>query len=209
MTAIKLAALCLVFFLSACGTRQPVVYKTESYFLPAIGSTSTKGVGESMIKKYTGVLVPDYIDIHEDVLLDKYRLPADRYAYQDDNAYGEWFRNKDRSVYFFAKKSDGMLCDATAKTETCSRAKYTIQKKISDVVQNSFQQTLIYNGKIGNRITIGYREFSNNLAREAFSNNVDYDLNESPVIGYKGARFEIIKATNTEITYRVIAGFSD
>lgn len=209
MTAIKYAAIGALLFISACGSKQPIVYKTESYFIPAIGTTSTKGVGESMIKKYTGVLVPELIDVNEDVLIGGFKLPAGRYAYQDENSYGEWFKNSDRSVYFFAKKSDGKLCDANAKQEICSAAKYSIQKKLSDVVQSSFQQTIIYNGRIGNRITIGFREFSNNMAREAFNNNVDYDLNESSIIGYKGARFEIVKATNTEITYKVLAGFSD
>lgn len=72
---------------------------------------------------------------------------------------------------------------------------------------DSLQQTLLYNGKIGNRITLAYRELQNNIARPAFSNSVEYDLSESNVIGYKGARLEIIKATNTEITYRILSDF--
>ena len=69
---------------------------------------------------------------------------------------------------------------------------------------DSFQQTLIYSGKLGNKIKIGYREFSNNQARPAFNNDVEYDLSESAVIGYKGARLEIVGATNETIKYRVI-----
>lgn len=72
---------------------------------------------------------------------------------------------------------------------------------------NHFQQTLIYSGKIGNRITIGYRESSGSMARPAFSNDVSYDLSESRIVGYKGARLEVIDATNTEITYKVLNGF--
>lgn len=68
-------------------------------------------------------------------------------------------------------------------------------------------QTLLYNGKIGNKVTFAYRETQNNLARPAFNNSVEYDLSESSVVRYKGAQIEIIKATNTEITYCLIAGF--
>jgi len=58
-----------------------------------------------------------------------------------------------------------------------------------------------------NRIALGYREFSGDIARLAFSNELSYDLSESAILGYKGARIEIIKATNTELTYKVISGF--
>lgn len=71
----------------------------------------------------------------------------------------------------------------------------------------SFQQTLIYNGRVGNRINIGYREFSNSLARPAFNNNVEYDLSSSKTIGYKGASIEVINADNSSITYRVLSTF--
>jgi hypothetical protein len=73
---------------------------------------------------------------------------------------------------------------------------------------NSLQQSLIYSGKMGTRLRIGYREFSGNLARPAFNNDVEYDLTESSVIGYKGARIEVIEATNEHIRYRVIRTFN-
>ncbi|EJI85939.1 hypothetical protein AEST_10210 [Alishewanella aestuarii B11] len=47
------------------------------------------------------------------------------------------------------------------------------------------------------------------MARAAFSTDVEYDLNESNIIGYAGARLEVISATNTEITYKVLKHFSE
>ena len=73
---------------------------------------------------------------------------------------------------------------------------------------DGFQQTLLYSGRIGNKINISYREFSNNVARPAFNNDVEYDLGESMTIGYKGAEIEIIEATNRMIKYRVIRNFN-
>ncbi len=73
---------------------------------------------------------------------------------------------------------------------------------------NNFQQTLIYSGKIANKVNFGYREFSKDVARPAFNNDVEYDLDVSRIIGYKGARLEIIEATNELIKYRVLANFN-
>lgn len=72
---------------------------------------------------------------------------------------------------------------------------------------DSFQQTLIYSGKVGNIIRMGYREFSNNRARPAFNNDVEYDLGDSTTIGYKGARIEILEATNEHIKYKLLQNF--
>jgi hypothetical protein len=83
--------------------------------------------------------------------------------------------------------------------------RHTKRLSLSD---DSFEQTLIYSGKVGDKIKIGYREFSNSQARPAFNNDVDYDLSESKVIGYKGARIEVVEATNQYIRYRVIQNFN-
>ena len=70
--------------------------------------------------------------------------------------------------------------------------------------KDSFIRELIYTGIAKNTITVVYREFSNDLVRPAFSQELKYDLSEGNVIGFKGARFEVIKATNTEIRYKVL-----
>jgi hypothetical protein len=187
--------------LSGCGSRP--IYSTESYTFPEIGTVATRGVGDSLIRKDTGFLLPEAIDIKENSIVGKHKLPKGLYEYSAYNSTGIWFYA--REEYFFLRKSDKFIC--IEKTYECAQIPYSMEMKISSLSANSFQQTLLYNGKIGNKITLGYREFSNNLARAAFSNNVDYDLSESTLVGYKGARLEIIKATNTEITYRVLVGF--
>ncbi len=82
-----------------------------------------------------------------------------------------------------------------------------IKTTVKSVDENEFQQTLIYNGMVGKKINVAYREFSNKMARAAFSNDVEYDLSQSKIIGYKGAKIEVLNATNENITYRVISNF--
>ena len=111
-----------------------------------------------------------------------------------------------RGKLFLFKKdaSTNMVCLSRSQ---CADADYSIGK-VTTYSQARNQQTLIYSGKIKNRVTLGYREFVNETARPAFSNDLDYDLAESKVLGYKGARLEVVKASDTEIAYKVVAGFN-
>ena len=83
-------------------------------------------------------------------------------------------------------------------------------KKTDEVVvsNNNYRRVLLYSGKVGNKLKMSYREFSSDFARPAFNTEVEYDLNENNVIGYAGARIEVIKASNTEIKYKVLNGFN-
>ena len=77
------------------------------------------------------------------------------------------------------------------------------------VDQPSFEQQLIYNGKIGNQVKFLYRELTNDMMRGPFSQEIQYDLNESKIVGFKGCRIEILEATNTQLKYRVLESFPD
>jgi hypothetical protein len=108
-----------------------------------------------------------------------------------------------------AYKNENKLCVVTVfNVHTCRSEVSFERRKRPALGSDAFQQTLIYNGRVGNKINIGYREFSNNLARPAFNNNVEYDLNQSMTIGYKGARIEVIEATNEYIKYKVLSNFN-
>jgi hypothetical protein len=115
----------------------------------------------------------------------------------------------DLPVGIRTNKKDNDLCIVTVSGGSLcnSNSSFSYQKK-NVTYQNAFQQILIYNGKVGNKINIGYKEFNNDFARPAFSNNVEYDLSESKIIRYKGAELEIIKATNQFIEYKVYSNFN-
>jgi hypothetical protein len=103
-----------------------------------------------------------------------------------------------------ASNEDGRLCIVTAFNVVTCRDRDFEREQRPIASQDAFQQTLLYSGRVGDRINISYREFSGNVARPAFTNDVEYDLSDSNEIGYRGAVLEILEATNTSITYRVI-----
>ncbi len=108
---------------------------------------------------------------------------------------------------------------ATTKNENklCVVSAYNLKSCKSDIVfkrdnrtnenLNSFQQTLLYSGRVGSKINISYREFSGNSARPAFNNDVEYDLTEDKSIAYKGAEIDVIDADNRDITFIVRRNF--
>ena len=73
----------------------------------------------------------------------------------------------------------------------------------------SFKRELIYNGKSGNTLRFLYRELSGSTLRYPFSQEVQYDLADGSVIGFKGARVQVESATNTKIKYKLITNFPD
>lgn len=76
------------------------------------------------------------------------------------------------------------------------------------ITNNYLKQEFIYNGRVGNALKFIYREYVNDIARPAFSQELQYDLSESNIIGFRGLRIEILTATNTNVEYKVLSHFS-
>lgn len=94
-------------------------------------------------------------------------------------------------------------CYSTSEMEFTYQAENTFRIK-----PNSLQQIIEYNGKSGNTLKFTYREFSGNMARQAYTTDFTMDLSEEGnTIGYKGAIIEVIKASNSKIEYKVLRNF--
>lgn len=198
-TARTLAVALSIAALSGCAARRQL--PAEAVTFPAVGSVSTRNVGDALISHGYARLIPKLI-IAETEKIGAVTVPKGTYYFNAENSDRIKFLLGNLELYLY--KDSKKICVDKGK---CSDMTYTIENSLGVHEKNQFQQTLLYNGKIGNRITLGYREFSGDIARPAFSNEVSYDLAESAVLGYKGARIEVIKATNTEITYKVVSGF--
>lgn len=207
-TALVLACLALI----SCRTAPSVSY--SSFTSPEIGVTATEEIGEPLLTQATGMSRPAIV-IPTDQKLGDFIVHQGKYTATSQtrdyvrfsrvnfhNATTQHPHNGNLHVY---TRHNGTRTVCLSRT-VCGDIDYSIDKA-TKFSANSFQQTLIYSGKIGNRITLGYRESSGDMARPAFNNDVTYDLSESKIVGYKGARLEVIDATNTAITYKVLANF--
>jgi len=215
-----------IALLSACATPQ-YNYAPEKIEIsePPIGAVNIAYVGDEMLKqgKYTEY---DAIKVPIETKAKAFTIMPGYYVKQgqdDKSTYYTTYDGKDSGSFvsgFLAgsekatniriNNDDNKLCVITnIKIVYCSKnGRFTKELK-PILTTDSFQQTLIYSGRVGNKINVGYREFSNSLARPAFNNDVEYDLNVSMEIGYKGSQIEIIEATNQLIKYKVLRNFND
>ena len=118
---------------------------------------------------------------------------------QDPND-GIYVDNNDPTkTEFYTLTKDGRPLNYVAPN---IKFKKFIDEKIDPTL---FKKELVYTGVSKNVITVLYREYSEGIARPAFTQELKYDLSEGKIVGFKGARFEVIKATNTGLTYKAIS----
>jgi len=211
----KIALLCMLLALAGCRTKPVAVIPSYSMqVIPAVGSTVTVGIGEHMLTQGDATTV-DAVVLRRQTVIGDFVVEPGTYPQTHENAEYRMFQNvvmtragrvqRNGKLYLF--KKDSGTSNICLDRKRCVDAEFSVGKSTT-YSKSTNQQTLIYSGRIGNRVTLGYREFFDDIARPAFSNDVNYDLTESRVLGYKGARVEVIEATNTEIKYKVIAGFN-
>lgn len=189
---------------------------------PPLNSINEAYVGDKMLEQ--GVVVErDALHISQEIKHSGYTFSSGYYLKVGENEKGSYFQalnnipngaNLQKNVIVDPFKNvmldeKNELCIVTIfNAKACTEKHDAKLTKINIAADNAFQQTLIYSGKIGNKINIGYREFSSNIARPAFNNDVEYDLNESKQIGYKGAILEVLDADNQRIKYKVLRNFN-
>jgi hypothetical protein len=194
---------------AGCKSR-PVQHSAYQTTLPQVGTVVTIGIGERMLTK-SDALETRAIILAQDQTIGEFVVRKGTYPQIADKEEYQTFGGvvaanvggtvaKHNKVHLF---KDGSVCLGRAP---CAKFDY-VMGVTTNYQLASFQSTLIYSGRIGNKITLGYREFQRNIARPSFNNDVTYDLSESMILGYKGARIEVLQASNTEISYKVLAGF--
>jgi hypothetical protein len=79
--------------------------------------------------------------------------------------------------------------------------------KVTIPARGSLKRELLYDGNAGATIRLSYREYVDDMARPAFTQDASYDIRTDNVVGFKGARVRVIDANNTSIKYEVLKGF--
>lgn len=210
--------------LSSCASPKfNYIGEMENISWPSLGEINTVNLGEDMVHQGHSIKKDALVIENPAKVSFAYHIPVGNYVKTGTDNRGDYFltTNTDggqvvRSygadpVISIVKKTTGELCVITVMNLISCNAgdgTSTVKKIDIGVAGNSLQQTLIYSGKVGNKIKLSYREFKDSMARQAFTNDAEYDLEESNQVGYKGALIEIIKATNQSITYKVIRNFN-
>lgn len=198
---------------------------------PEIGKESVVSLGEDMLSQgvYTET---EGVETFEENNIKGYRISAGFYpqfVVDKDYTYHSFGTQRSRDGTGFIISAQDFLGlplpipqsirFSKTKQETCvivgginapscdTEHRYSRTRKPA-LSERDFQQTLIYSGRVGSKIKIGYRENSGGYARTAFSNEAEYDLSTSDEIAYRGARIKVIEADNIKIRYIVLHNFN-
>ncbi|QAB14382.1 hypothetical protein [Hydrogenovibrio thermophilus] len=204
--------------------------KADKVNLPHLGEVTQISVGDSLIHSYKveetkGIKLSDKININGryNGFVQNYTIHPGEFKiygsgldgiyYIRNNSVSQWVSASghagtyDGGVVISPNKSKGdSLFFISTKTIVEPIGKKIKYEKITikNKVPNDFRRELIYVGKSGSSIQLEYREFNKDYIRPAFNQTITYDISSDKKIGYKGAIFEIIDASNTGLKYKVL-----
>jgi hypothetical protein len=222
----------IIFFLACVGgcANSPSLSQREFITIPPLGQEAEAEVGQTIISTALLTRTP-VIRVTQEISEPEATIPAGEYPLSTKEGGRELYEvypEKNYGSYGLV----GLAIAAASKESTGAKGIVSLSRSPNDLrvyaangslvgasniaikivranressEAGSFKRELIYTGVTGSTINLLYREFLNDLARPAFSQELKYDLAQGSTIGYKGARFQIIKATNTSITYKAIS----
>lgn len=212
----------VAFPVTAMADRLSITYRKnfpiEILKLPVATIESKADVGGSLISSIAAKKIPakqlgEQIDFRVGLLLGSQRVIIGKapLPYIGENNEGTLYGSGNAAIFIpRSDPSNPMGCYLPDLAVICEPlSSMGIEAKISDAEQIEFspvanKQELLYIGGNSKSISILYREFTGDYIKAAFPQEYKYDISEDKIIGFKGARIEVIKANNTEIAYRVI-----
>lgn len=225
---ISVAAILTVMMLSGCTARFNAVLPTsEQSDNMIVGAIQTTAVGNPIIRQDDLLIYPAFINENE------IRFPETSYysfsnlpaksilkaTYQLEDGSFYCVPASNTSVIFHTGWVPVPIClniDPSGKLNSwapCRQPGRQIDEeifqkinfqKISVWAPGSKRKEILYNGKSKDTIKLAYREYIDDVARPAFYQDLNFDLAESKLIGFKGIQIEIIEATNSTIMFKVI-----
>lgn len=221
----------LTLLLAACASTQAVMPRLDIVDRPPVGSVAQAELGDTIVEKgklttFDGLLLKNEVTWGDGFLLKKFTIsPGKLRAKQIDSEYTYFYSDKmtaydamlGTSPYaaggICVKRADPSYVRGFFQTGRCNNnfkpAPEVTPTRVVDFDAPNFRQELIYNGRSGETVKFLYREFSGEYARPPFSQEVQYDLKDGNTIGFKGVRIEIVEASNTRLSYRLISSFPD
>ena len=224
------AWIALLLLTAACNTASPELLPQQQEIIdyPALNEESQRELGDTLLARGVANSRPE-LELHNDflvggglfkeftvppqVLSARYHdaewtyFPADGVMAHDellgsDPAMGGLKRDNDDNARFqiYAHRF-GLGVTPHQPIEVSSM-------KVPGEPQFEFMQELIYNGRYEDQVRFVYREYGGGFLRTPFTQDVQYDLTNDLVVGFKGARIRIIEATNTAIRYVVEQTFT-
>lgn len=216
--------------LMSCGGVKKNIVKPETYtkVIPQLNEIKNVEIGSQVIYREKGhqydaikltkaftIKLDDVFKVIEEgkIFINQYNTNEyDFYSSSTNSEFGVAIPKSDKSPLIYYKSdidgiySTGLSYNGLTLIKPKEQLEY-IQTNVSSKNKDYFKEEFIYNGRVGNALKFIYREYINDYARPAFTQEVQYDLSENKIIGFRGMRIEIINASNTKIEYKVLNYF--
>lgn len=193
-------------------------------------------VSKGKVYNYQGIDLKNLIVAGDGVFLTKLTIPPQRLMAKMEDAGWTYYVGENVTAYDLtvgtrpvvgglmlkktAAKTSGvgggqtsrnyaLFSDVTTMTKLPSVPPVYEFVEVSALDQPWLTREFIYNGRSGDTVKFLYRELSDSPLRGGLSQEAQYDLKESSIIGFKGLRIEILDATNTKLKYKVISSFPE
>ncbi len=218
MKKIAIASVALVFAISGCKSTAPKV-EYIPISIPKLNTVTETTLGSNLLLQATGnyaeTVTVEAFEAYYGGIPNRtvfYKSVGVNFESNTDNSviinngFGERLRSQNYIQYVPEKNEvciDLMLCYDSSE----ANFKYSPEKTLR-IRKDGFQRVIEYNGKSGDTLRFTYREFSDSMARSAFTTDFTMDLSEGNNIAYKGAAIEVIEATNSKIKYKVLSNFN-
>lgn len=217
-----IAVIFILAFLFSCSSRKRIQGPIQLKDFPVVGTTNTQNIGDTLLIKIRSETVEGLslkkpvkskLGIHYGtgdyalrIETKRYKMyfPVDRHLVTHING-----TSSNGSVGFkIGKESREINGCFYNGSKVQLKEKPLVEKKMVTIINETyFKQELVYNGKNGDIARFLYREYSGSQARPAFTQELTYDLSESPIIGFRDVRIQILGASNTKIKYKLMSGF--
>lgn len=205
-----------IFILNGCATRE-----MKTVHIPEFNKFSRAEIGENMYQKiYAFFSHEKSVKLRNQVSIKE--LGVD-FSSKDDIEFVKLDSGENagynRGFYLVDSNNTGLFTYAITSIVPGLNQKFSLTQPVEyEIVPanpveysiDSYKKEALYQGKIGNKINISFREYYDGYARPAFTQNIEYELdaNGKAVIGFQGLRINVIKASNIDIEYVVIQGYN-
>ena len=215
LKSISLVAAIILF--SGCMAKPAIKYKEVS--IPPLNKQSEALLGEALLQQAKGYHAPSITLSAADgiqssisagvycrknpYLEDYYSLNPKAIAFKD--LTGDVIKYGDHVTY---NKEQNEVCPLLLSCFNSEEISIKYNPNGFCSAPNSIQKVIEYNGKSGSVLNFTYKEKTPTGTFRDTVANFTADLSDSDTVGYKGAKLQIVKATNNSIVYKVLKNFN-
>jgi hypothetical protein len=206
--------------LASCAIQTKLTEPTSFAILsPDLGSLNKVDVGKTLVSKeighkfksiiFTRSITLNVDDVNKEVkkgeifINDGHTNDYNLFSNLNDKTFGIAIHKNHETCTVFTKTLNSKIYyGQDVSIEYKDTVISTDLKKLTD-------KEFIYNGRVNNAVKFTYREYSGYSAEPVFTQDLQYDLNLSKIIGFKELRIEILSATNTHLEYIIKRHFAN